>query len=142
MPRKLAITLLTATCLVAACDTASPELEPDVVVVRAFLYAGEPVDDIQLTATSVLTSAAEEGAPITDAAVFLIKSENAEIFYPLVPKPSRAGFYHYEGDDLSVAPGDTFFLAVDYQGRLTTAATYLPREPVLTVSWVKSPALT
>ena len=112
-----------------ACDTASPEVEPDVVVVRAFLYAGEAVDDVQLTATSALSSTEEEGEPIADAAVFLVKTENPEVFYPLAPKPDGAGFYRYDDDDLAVAPGDTFILAVDYQERLTTAATYIPREP-------------
>ena len=125
----LAITLFTAAGLLAGCDTATPELEPDVVVVRAFLFAGEPVDDVQLTATSALSSTEAQGAPIADAAVFLVKTENVEVSYPLAPKPGEAGFYHYEGDDLSVAPGDTFFLVVDYQGRLTTAATYIPGEP-------------
>ena len=129
MPRKLLITLLAAVSLIAACDTASPDLEPDVVVMRAFLFAGEAVDDVQLTTTSSLTSTEEEGAPIADAAVFLVKTEDPEVFYPLAPEPGEAGFYHYEGDDLSVAPGDTFVLAVDYQERLTTAATYIPREP-------------
>lgn len=125
----ITITLLTAVSLIAACDTASPEVEPDVVVVRAFLFAGEAVDDVQLTATSSLASTEEEGTPIADAAVFLVKTADPDVFYPLTPRPGEAGFYRYQGDDLAVAPGDTFVLAVDYQERLTTAATYIPREP-------------
>ncbi len=114
---------------VAACDTATPPVDPGVVVVRAFLFAGEPVEDIQLTLTAPLSSTEQTGSPITDATVVLVKSENTEVLYPLASTQGRAGFYHYAGADLVVAPGDTFFLAIDYEGTLTTAATYIPRPP-------------
>ncbi len=123
------IIILIAAATLAACDTATPEAEPDVVVVRAFLFAGEPVDDVQLTEVASLSSTEDEGAPIADAAVFLINAENEDDFYRLTPKPGEAGFYHYEGDDLALAPGDSFFLAVNYQERLTAARTYIPSEP-------------
>ena len=128
MSHNLLIILILVASL-AACDTASPEVEPDVVVLRAFLYAGERVDDVQLTTTSALSSEEEEGEAITDATVVLIKSENTDVLYPLFPEPDQPGFYRHLGSDLTVAPGDTFLLAIDYQGRLTTAATYLPRQP-------------
>jgi len=128
MIHKVTITVLLAAALAASgCDTGTPEVEPVVVVVRAYLFAGEPVDDIQLTSTQPLSSQEQEGAPITDASVYLFKNDS--LVYHLTPQPGRAGYYHYPGDDLAVEVGDFFFLIVEYQGREITAATYIPDEP-------------
>ncbi len=128
MLHKVTITVLMAVALAASgCDTGTPELEPVVVVVRAYLFAGESVDDIQLTSTQPLTSQEQEEAPITDASVYLFRNDT--LVYHLTPQPGRAGYYHYPGDDLAVEVGDSFFLIVEYQGREITAATYIPDEP-------------
>jgi hypothetical protein len=63
---------LTALC---GCDSASPLLpENELLVVRAYLYAGEPVTDVQLTSTFALTSDDATGRSINDAKVILEKA--------------------------------------------------------------------
>lgn len=128
MPRKLFITLLLATGLVVGCDTATPVLEPDVVVVRGFLYAGEPVRNIQLTTTSPVEATEEVGQPITDVPVVLFQNADTNYFF-LTPQPGQPGMYHYDGDDLRVKIGDEFLLSLKYQGRQIIATTDIPEEP-------------
>ncbi len=128
MLQKVAISVLLATGLVAGCDTATPVLEPDVVVINGFLYAGEPVRNIQLTTTSPVEATDEVGQPIIDVPVVLFQNADTNYFF-LTPQPGQPGMYHYDGDDLRVKIGDVFHLGLEYQGRETGAATYIPEEP-------------
>ena len=128
MLQKVAISVLLATGLVAGCDTATPVLEPDVVVINGFLYAGEPVRNIQLTTTSPVEATDEVGRPITEVPVVLFQNADTNYFF-LTPQPGQPGMYHYDGDDLRVTIGDVFHLGLEYQGRVTVAVTYIPDEP-------------
>jgi len=97
--RKLIFFVVIAAVLVG-CEESSPLLpEAEQVVVQAYLYANEPVTDIQLTTTYAITSDDTIGAPINDAVVALEK--NGKI-YPLVSTPGDSGYYHYAGNDLEV----------------------------------------
>ena len=129
MLKNAGIALLLAAGLVAGCDTTPPpELEPDVVVINGFLYAGEPVRNIQLTTTSSVDGTDVFGQPITAVPVVLFQNADTNYFF-LTPQPGQPGMYHYEGNDLRVAVGDVFFLALEYQGRETVAVTYIPEAP-------------
>lgn len=124
--KKLFLILYTA-LLVAGCTQDSP-LEPadDKLVIRAYLYAGEPVTDIQITTTLPLGSEETSAPPVNDANVVLIKNGRN---YSLVPSEGDSGYYHYPGDDLTVEPGDLFELRVSRSGTVATAQTQVPDPP-------------
>ena len=119
----LLIVLITAACTE---DTLFVP-ESDQVVIRGYLYANEPVTDIQLASTVVLGSEDSVGPPISDADVKLIKDGNT---YQLEPTPGREGYYHYPGTDLSVNTGDNFRIEVIHYGKLASAETIVPPAPV------------
>ena len=100
--------------------------DDDLIVVRAYIYANEPISDIQVTGTIPLGSEATELPPINDADVVLIKEGQR---YSLVPSEGDSGYYHYDGDDLVVETGDKYEIEVKYQNQLATGTTYVPEAP-------------
>ena len=94
-------------------------------MVEAFLYSGEPVNDIRLTYTIPLGSTDTVGPPINDAEVVLRRDGTA---YALVPSGS-AGFYHYPGADLQVSVGDQFRIEVTHSGQTVSGETAVPSPP-------------
>ena len=95
----------------------------DQIVVRAYLYADEEVDDIQLTSTVSLDADTDTAPPINDAQVTLIKNGQR---FELSPSPGDSGYYHYVGSDLTVSIGDRFAIEITHQGQLITAQTVVP----------------
>lgn len=95
-------------------------------VIQAYLYAGEPVTDVRITAVLPLGATDSVAPPINDAQVTLAKEG---IRYHLVPTPGDSGYYHYPGEDLTVAVGDTFDLEVTVGGVLATSRTSVPPPP-------------
>lgn len=91
-------------------------------VVEAFIYAGEPVDDIRIKSTFSLTSEDDLSVPINDAQVTLIKNG---MRYDLIASGTD-GFYNYPGNDLSVVTNDRFQLEVNANGIQATAETIVP----------------
>jgi hypothetical protein len=109
------------------CDPASPLLpEAELIVVRAYLYAGEPVTDVQLTTTFALTTGDTAGQPINDAKVAL---EKAGKIYSLTASAGDSGYYHYAGTDLTVQVGDRFKISVERSGQIATGETIIPAPP-------------
>jgi Domain of unknown function (DUF4249) len=110
------------------CTDESPLVpEADLVVMRAYLFAGEPVTEIRLTSSLELGSEDSVAPPVVDADVYLTKDGNR---YALQPTAGRPGFYSYPGDDLSVEAGDEFTIESQYLGRVATATTDVPSRPV------------
>lgn len=126
--KKFFILLLAASCMaISGCETDSPLLpENELLVVRAYLYAGESIADVQVTTTFGLVAAASTGLPINDAAVTL---EKAGKIYPLSASRGDSGYYHYAGNDLAVNVGDAFKIKVDHHGQTATAETVIPAPP-------------
>lgn len=123
---RLLLLLVACLCL-SACDDASPLLpEAERLVVRAYLYSGEPVRDIQLTSTYAITSEDTIGAPINNATVTL---EKAGRVYQLTLTSGDSGYYHYAGSDLIVALGDRFQISVTRNHERATATTDIPPAP-------------
>ena len=91
-------------------------------VIEAFLFAGEPVDDIYIKTTYPISEREDISEPIGNATVTLYKEGVA---YDLVPSDSL-GFYHYPNTDLTVETGDVFKLEVNYDGTTATAETIVP----------------
>ena len=96
----------------------------ELVVVEAYLYDNEIVDDIHLT--SLLTYGDEDTViqKISDAEI-IIRHNGIE--YPLMPSDS-AGFY-YANEDLKVLPGETYEIEIYYFNKTATAETTVPIPP-------------
>ena len=92
-------------------------------VIEAFLYAGEPIDDIKVKTTFPLAEVDDISVPINDAQVTLIKDGQR---FSLVSS-GQDGFYNYPGDDLQVETADIFDLEVTHNGITATAQTIVPR---------------
>jgi hypothetical protein len=108
------------------CD-ATPTLPNQTsLVVRAYLYAGEPVTDVQITSTMDLATSDTVPPPVNDAAVTLIKGGTR---YVLTATAGDTGYYHYAGSDLTVAQGDTFNIEVIDAGDTATGTTVVPAPP-------------
>lgn len=91
-------------------------------VVEAFLYAGEPIDDIRIKSTFPLSDEEDTSTPINDASVTLIKNGQR---YALLAS-GDAGYYAYPDDDLNVETSDLFQLEVVHNGITATAETIVP----------------
>ena len=122
--RYLSMTL--AAVLVAGCDSSSTEPEEaDLMVVEAFLFAGEPIDDIRLTETVPLSDTID-APPINDASVVLYKNG---LSYTVV-STGDSGYYAYPDDDLTIEVGDTIGIEISYRGGVATGETVVPEAPV------------
>jgi len=111
--------------LLQGCDSMEPTELDELVVVEAFLYAGEPVTDLRLSEALPVTSDDTVAVPVSNADVSLVKEET---HYSLVPSDS-SGYYHYAGTDLTVNAGDVFRLEVVYEGATITGQTRVPPPP-------------
>ena len=128
MERRTTICLAVCLALVAGCSTQSPlESSDELVVVQAYLFAGEPVDDVRLTATLPLTTDSTTPPPISDAQVALLRGGQR---YDLVASAGGNGYYHYAGDDLAVQAGDRFALEIRHGDQTITGETTVPAPPV------------
>lgn len=127
MKRLIRLVGMIGAFIVSGCSDESP-LGPgtDLVVIRGYLYAGEPVTDIQITSTLPLGSEDNAAPPINDADVYLLKKGRR---YDLQPSAGDSGYYHYRGDDLSVEAGDVFEIQVVYYDRVTSGKTVVPPAP-------------
>lgn len=136
--------LLAATVLagvVACSDTSTTAPGSRSAVVRAYLYAGQPVSDIRLTYTAPIgtpDSLAELASPpINTADVALIRNG---VRYVLTKSPGDSGYYRYAGADLVVKEGDVFDFEARVDGQTITARTTVPVRP--SGARVSSPTLT
>ena len=120
-----ALMILCLICLSCSLDSiTSPE--KSLVVIQAFVYAGEPVGDVRLTSTLPLGSIETSAPPINNASVYIIKNQ---IRYQLVLSPGDSGYYHYPGSDLTINAGDVLSIEVEYYGGFITATTVVPSPP-------------
>ena len=110
-----------------ACTDSDPMgPDTDILVVRAFLFAGEPVADIRVTTTVPLVSEDTLGTPVSDAAVWL---ERDGIRFDLIATPGAEGAYHYPGSDLVIAEGEVFELGISRGSESLSATTVVPFAP-------------
>jgi hypothetical protein len=99
-------------------------------VLRAYLYAGQPVNDIRLSWTVPIsttdTTTVTVSPPINDATVTLVKSG---VRYPLVKSAGDSGYYQFNGTGLVVREGDTFRIEATVGGQSVSATTTVPVKP-------------
>jgi hypothetical protein len=104
-----------------------PDFEPDdtIPVVEAFLYVGDPVDDIKIT--KVIPFASD----ITDNEVngLDIEITSNGISYPLENAESGGGRYFYPGDDLEIISGETYEINFIFEGDVISSSTNVPDAP-------------
>ncbi len=125
--KSLSLSMLTVAIVGAGCaDTPTEEGGVNLVVVEAFLFAGETVDDVRLTEAVPLGTDSTEVPTINDAQVALIKNG---VRYALQPT-GEGGYYGYSGADLMVETGDLFRLEVSYFGKVAVGETVVPEPPV------------
>ena len=117
---------ITLGLLAAGCNNNPVVPTATQVVLRGYLYAGQPVQDIQLTSSIALTSSDTVDPPISSASIVLSKGGTN---YTLVANPAQPGYYFYPGSNLTVATGDAFTIQVNYIGQQLTAETTVPTQP-------------
>jgi hypothetical protein len=106
--------------------------QKDEIVIRAYLYANEPVTDIQITGTIAIGVDTATATPINNASVYLIKDGKK---YNLIPSAGDSGYYHYAGSDLKIQTGDIFRIYAEYNGQTAYGETEVPPAPEnLTIS--------
>ena len=97
----------------------------DLVVVEAYLYADEPIENVYLTALLPYGDTDTIFEKISDAKIIITHNEN---IYQLVPSDS-AGYYHYPGIDLQVKIGEKYQIEFEYFGKTITSETIVPEPP-------------
>jgi len=128
MKRFVVFVTISILMIASGCSEESSPLLQDtsMVVIRAYVYANEPVYDIKITSTLPLGSEDESAPPINDALVTLIKNGKR---YALEPSPGDSGYYHYSGNDLTVETGDRLKIEVDYFDKIASGETVVPEPP-------------
>ncbi|MDE2754114.1 MAG: DUF4249 family protein [Gemmatimonadetes bacterium] len=122
---KLALLAVSASLAACSDTTTGPEDDARQVVVEAFLFAGEPVDDIRLTRTVPLGEDPALAATVDDAIVTLTRGSERWLLNRL----EEPGAYGYPDDDLQVRGGDLFRIEVEAFGRTATGETIVPGPP-------------
>jgi len=125
------IAILTFSCE----DNLAPVPDEDLIVVRAYIYAGQPVKDINLMSTLALDDESIKAVPIDSAEVILkrgVESWTLEPVYHYDTTETDTVFditYAYPDSDLVVVQGDSFTLEINYAGQQLTAETLVPTAP-------------
>lgn len=121
--------------LVAACalGTSGCESEPAVapaaerLVLQAYLFAGEAIDDVQLTTSYGLNAGSIAADPVADATIELQKGGSR---VQLTPIPEKPGFYYDANGRLDVDSGDRFTIRVSHTAWAEmTGETTIPPPP-------------
>ncbi len=124
---KAIVSLIMITTVFSSCEDENLNtVAANQFVVEAFLFAGEPVDDIRIKSTFPLTEEEDTSIPINDADVQLFKDGQS---YRLIASGSD-GYYHYPGDDLVINTNDVLDLEVSSDGITATATTQVPSPTV------------
>ena len=119
------LTLLIPSLLLIRCSGDDVESEP-FYVIEAFIYSGEPVNDIHIKELTPLDSGSDATAPvISDAVVAIIKEGKSYSldFDDITDK------YYYPGEDLVIETGDLVRLEVEANGRKSFGETTVPMPP-------------
>ena len=126
MTQRYMVGLAVIGTMLVGCDAAFDPSDTDQVVIEAFIFAGEAVQDIRLSQTVALGEDPDSAPTIDDAVVRLMKDG---VTYPLTPT-GVDGQYQYLGTDLTVLEGDNFRLEVEYFGTVAWGETVVPAPPL------------
>ena len=116
-------------------DDLLPVPEADLIVVRGYLYAGQPVTDVIIASTLALDDESETAIPIGSAVVFLKRGAEEFVLSPVHSYDTTETdttfsiTYTYPDSDLVVAEGDTFILDINYGEQHLTSEAIVPAKP-------------
>ena len=102
-----------------------PINQADKVVVEAYLFRDEPIDDIRVTTLLAYGGTDTVPQPVNDLAIDIIWQNKA---YRL-QSTNDSGYYHYPGNDLQVKAGEIYELRFEHKGAFVSALTVCPPEP-------------
>ena len=121
------ITSVVCVAALSACasDPVAPTDSDDLMVVVAYLFVGEAVDDIHISKTVPLGEDPTTAEPVDDATERLM--HGTDVF---TLTPAGDGRYRYDGVDLVVGPGEEWGLSIERNGSVVvTASTVTPAAP-------------
>ena len=128
--------LFSSTFLTLSCgDDLVPGPEAELIVVRGYLYAGQPVTDVILASTLTLDDESETAIPIDSAVVALKRGAEEFVLSPVHSYDTTETdttfsiTYTYPDSDLVVAEGDTFILDINYGEQHLTSEAIVPAKP-------------
>ncbi|MTI30876.1 DUF4249 family protein [Xanthovirga aplysinae] len=102
--------------------------EAEDLIVEAYLYSGQPVNQIKLTRLiPFIEENDNDDYFVNDAEVFIHHGEDT---FPLILNQGDTGTYYYPGSDLEIATGKTFELRVEYFGKTIHATSIVPASPL------------
>lgn len=104
-----------------ACEEDRSESD-QLLVIEGYLYSGAESQQIHL---SLPAKQGSNNEVVDDAEVSLYDINNEYHFDHV-----EDGIYRYDGVDLKIIPGQTYFLEAEYEGQKITAQTTVPRTPV------------
>ena len=116
-------------------DDLLPVPEADLIVVRGYLYAGQPVTDVIIASTLALDDESETAIPIDSAVVLLKRGAEEFVLAPVHSYDTTETdttfsiTYTYPDSDLVVAEGDTFILDINYGEQHLTSEAIVPEKP-------------
>lgn len=126
MKKYISILVLSSIVFLSCVEENLNDIAANQFVVEAFLFAGEPIDDIRVKTIFPLSQEEDTSSPINDATVTLIKDGQR---YDLVSSRDD-GLYHYPNQDLSVETNDVFELEVIHNGITANGLTRVPTPTV------------
>ena len=137
MKNKLFIlTLLNIFIFSNSCeDNFSAVPDENLVVVQAYIYAGQPVKDILLMSTLALDDESSIATPIDSAEVILsrgneqFKLEPVHDYDTTEIDTTYSLSYFSPDSNLIVNEGDTFRLEINYMDQIITSETVVPAKP-------------
>ena len=128
--------LFSITILTLSCEgDLLPVPEADLIVVRGYLYAGQPVTDVIIASTLALDDESETAIPIDSAVVLLKRGAEKFVLSPVHSYDTTETdttfsiTYTYPDSDLVVAEGDTFILDINYGEQHLTSEAIVPAKP-------------
>lgn len=125
---KLSVLLVLISLL--SCEDV-PDFNPEESkpVVEAYIYEGEPVNQVYIKKTIPYVSGVDDEEDveyINDANVILIHNEQD---YMLLPMEGEEGRYFYDGTDLEIGIEEEYELSFTYEGELISSTTIIPSVP-------------
>ncbi len=111
--------------MINGCEESEWVPAEDKVVIEAYLYTGESVDDIRITWMNSYASEDSICLPVNNAEVIIINNDQV---YELELFPGDSGYYYFPGN-LPVISGEEYSLEVKVNQEEITASTIVPAKP-------------
>ncbi|MDF0715623.1 DUF4249 family protein [Muricauda sp. 334s03] len=125
--RLLKYIMITSIIPLTACEDVPDYKVQSEPVIEAYLYEGDPVDDIILKKSSLYNEEDNDQTTyLTNANVHIILDSES---YELSMMPGEAGRYEYTGDDLTIKIGETYRIEFEHEGETVHAETTIPPLP-------------